>query len=121
MPLNKAPIVAQKIADNELQLLLFMEPSLAYFQGHFPDFPILPGVAQIDWAIYYGQTLLNCPNKFAGMEVIKFQEAILPNQTVSLTLKWQSDKGMLYFSFNSHGVQPVKTHSSGRIKLVNAA
>lgn len=121
MPLTKATIIEQKLTDNELQLLLFIEPSLLYFQGHFPDFPILPGVAQIDWAIYYGQTLLNCPNQFAGMEVIKFQEAILPNQTVLLSLKWDSHKGILYFSFNSHANEPVKKHSSGRIKLVSAA
>lgn len=120
MQLRKATIIEKKIDKNELQLSLFIDPSLIYFHGHFHDFPILPGVTQIDWAIYYGKKLLNCPDKFSGMEVIKFQEAILPSNTVLLNLQWNNEKGMLYFSYRSQCDGQIKKHSSGRIKLVAA-
>ena len=115
MPLRKATIIKQQRQDNELFLTLFVDPALTDFDGHFPDFPLLPGVTQIEWAIYYGKNLLNCPGKFAGMEVIKFQEPILPGSEVLLKLKWNEEKGKLYFTYSS---EQDKQYSSGRIKLV---
>lgn len=117
MSLRKATILKQQQQDNELLLTLFIDPRLTVLQGHFPEFPILPGVTQIDWAIYYGKKLLNCPEQFAGMEVIKFKEPILPKSEVLLTLKWDEQKGKLYFTYSS---SDNKQHSSGRIKLVAA-
>ena len=37
----------------ELDILL--DPALAAFDGHFPQAAILPGVAQLDWAIHFGR------------------------------------------------------------------
>src|SRR5690606_37926347 len=37
-------------------LLTFdLDPALAVFDGHFPGYPILPGVAQLDWAVRFGR------------------------------------------------------------------
>ncbi len=114
MSQRKATIIEQKIEDNEALLTLKVDGSIADFSGHFPNYPLLPGVTQIDWAIYFGKKLLNAGDKFAGMEVIKFQEPILPEQIVQLKLKWDATKEKLYFTYQSEG----KHHSSGRIKLL---
>lgn len=116
MLIRKPVIKKQQWIDDELLLTLFIDSHVADFKGHFPDFPILPGVSQIDWVIFYGQTLLHCPEQFSGMEVIKFQEPIFANSDILLSLKWDADKGKLYFKYTSIG----KQHSSGRINLVDA-
>ena len=87
------------------------------FTGHFPNHPLLPGVTQVDWAIYYGQMYLQANSVFQGMEVLKFQEPILPNTEVELELRWVKDKEKLYFAFSSKQGESVSKHSSGRILL----
>lgn len=110
----KATIIKQSVIDNSATLLLQIDSEIAYFEGHFDNYPILAGVVQLDWAIHYGKMLLSCDTLFAGMEVIKFQQPILPNTEVQLTLRWEKEKQKLYFSYTS-GVN--NNHSSGRIKL----
>jgi 3-hydroxymyristoyl/3-hydroxydecanoyl-(acyl carrier protein) dehydratase len=110
----KATIMEQKIVENSAKLLLRIEPSIVYFDGHFDNYPILAGVVQLDWAIHYGKKLLTAYSVFDGMEVIKFQQPILPNTTVLLTLRWEKEKKKLYFSYTSG---ENNNHASGRIKL----
>lgn len=109
----KATIVEQKLSVNKASLTLQIDPQLICFSGHFPHYPLLPGVTQIDWAIFYGKKLLNTGGHFAGMEVIKFQEPILPASIIELTLTWDAAKQKLHFCYHSASGQ----HSSGRIKL----
>ncbi|TEW54085.1 3-hydroxyacyl-ACP dehydratase [Psychromonas sp. RZ22] len=110
----KATILEQKVVENTATLLLQVDPEITYFQGHFENYPLLAGVVQIDWAIYYGKKLLSCDTVFAGMEVIKFQQPILPNYQVLLTLRWEKEKQKLYFSYTA---DDEVSCSSGRIKL----
>lgn len=74
-------------------------------------------MTQVDWAIYYGQKYLQANSVFKGMEVLKFQEPILPSAHVELELKWIKDKEKLYFSFSSKHDDNLSKHSSGRILL----
>ncbi|EAS45471.1 3-hydroxyacyl-ACP dehydratase [Photobacterium profundum] len=110
---RKPTIIAQRISDNSAVLTLKADADILDFQGHFSSHPLLPGVTQIDWAMHYGQTLLHANPLFAGMEVVKFQEPILPDSTVELSLTWSDEKQKLHFVYTSD----KGTHSSGRIKL----
>lgn len=114
MSQRKATLIDQQINANKVILTLQLDAEITDFEGHFPDYPLLPGVTQIDWAIFYGKKLLNTGTRFAGMEVIKFQEPILPSSIVLLTLTWDAEKEKLHFSYSSKASQ----HSSGRIKLL---
>ena len=116
----KATLLQQEITDDHATLLLQITPDIAYFEGHFNDFPLLAGVVQLDWAIYYAKQVLNVEGAFSGMEVIKFQQPILPNTNVLLTLRWEEDKQKLYFSYTSKNASDnsiENNHASGRIKL----
>lgn len=116
---NKPKIIKQTHSVDKLSLILFIQPELIYFQGHFNHFPVLAGVTQIDWAIYYGQNLLHCPKYFEGMEVIKFQVPILPDSVIELYLQWRESGQKLYFKFLGATAKDKKQYSSGRIKLSN--
>jgi acyl-coenzyme A synthetase/AMP-(fatty) acid ligase len=85
--------------------------SLFYFDGHFPDVPILPGVVQLDWAIAFGQRCFNLPPDFLGVHALKFQQVIQPEIPVVLELVYDETKSCMTFKLTS----PAGQHGSGRI------
>lgn len=113
-PRPKAPEVLEQVEDKgEWSLQLAVPPDLAYFSGHFPRTPVLPGVVQVDWALSLGQQLMNLPEKFAGMEVLKFQQLVRPGDEVQLHLRFDPTRSKLYFAYRNE----TATCSSGRILL----
>ena len=113
-PRPKGPEVLGQVREgDELRLQLAVSADLAYFNGHFPKTPVLPGVVQVDWALALGQALLDRPRRFAGMEVLKFQQLARPGDVLDLTLRFDAERAKLYFSFSNAGA----ACSSGRIVL----
>ncbi len=106
-------ILGEQQVDGEWHVQLGVPPDLAYFSGHFPTAPVLPGVVQVDWALAIAQRLMALPAKFAGMEVLKFQQLVRPGDNISLTLRFDAERSKLYFAFRN-GDAPC---SSGRILL----
>ncbi len=89
---------------------------LAVFDGHFPMQPILPGVAQVDWAIGFARECFALPARFHRLDALKFKRPVRPGTAVELTLQWQPDRGVLGFRYSSsEGV-----HASGRIVFEGA-
>ncbi|MBV4486314.1 AMP-binding protein [Pseudomonas sp. SWRI153] len=110
----KAPeVLAQAQTDGEWHLQLNVPPDLAYFSGHFPKAPVLPGVVQVEWALNLGRQLLNLTGAFAGMEVLKFQQLVRPGDEIQLHLRFDAERGKLYFAYRN----ATATCSSGRILL----
>ncbi|MCU9947143.1 acyl-CoA synthetase family protein [Pseudomonas sp. PDM13] len=108
--------LASREAYGEWQLELEVPLDLAHFSGHFPRTPVLPGVVQIDWAQQLARQLMDLPPRFAGMEVLKFQQLVRPGDRLQLSLRFDADKGKLYFAFRNGEA----ACSSGRILLVAA-
>ncbi|WP_247269325.1 MULTISPECIES: acyl-CoA synthetase family protein [Pseudomonas] len=116
-PRPKAPEVLEQVeTDGEWSLQLGVPPDLAYFSGHFPKAPVLPGVVQVEWALNLGRHLLNLSGKFAGMEVLKFQQLVRPGDEIQLHLRFDPERGKLYFAYRND----TATCSSGRILLGTA-
>ena len=113
-PRPKAPeVLEQTETDGEWSLQLSVPPDLAYFSGHFPKAPVLPGVVQVEWALNLGRQLLNLSGAFAGMEVLKFQQLVRPGDEIQLHLRFDPERGKLYFAYRND----MATCSSGRILL----
>ncbi|WP_256808361.1 acyl-CoA synthetase family protein [Pseudomonas siliginis] len=110
----KAPeVLEQSASDGEWSLQLSVPPDLAYFSGHFPKAPVLPGVVQVEWALNLGRQLLKLDGGFAGMEVLKFQQLVRPGDEIQLHLRFDAERGKLYFAYRND----TATCSSGRILL----
>lgn len=110
-------VLDEKKDDNVIVLTLFVSDELDYFKGHFPKAPILAGVVQLHWAIEYAREKLDLSDaEVKNVEVLKFKDVIVPNQTLVLSLTKKSDEKFL-FSFQSDKGQ----HSSGRIVLESAS
>lgn len=85
------------------------------FRGHFPGQPVLPGVAQIHWAVRTAQRHLSCRGRFSGLEALKFRRLIVPPADIELDLDWADDTGLLGFRYTSAGDRRVC--SSGRLRF----
>lgn len=94
-------------------LELVVPAELLYFDGHFSVAPVLPGVVQVDWAIHYGRRYLALAGAFKGINALKFQQMIRPDQPVQLELAHDAAKGSLNFRYFSD----AGAHASGRILL----
>ena len=94
-------------------LELTVPANLLYFDGHFSIAPVLPGVVQVDWAIHYGRRHFGLEPGFKGINALKFQQMIRPEQPVQLELVHEVAKAQLHFRYFSD----VGAHASGRILL----
>ena len=97
----------------QARILLRLQPDLFWFQGHFPEYTLLPGVTQLNWVMHYAKKMFHFTAVFKSMEVIKFQTPLFPNEVIELTLSWQPELQKLSFQYHSKG----KLASSGKITL----
>jgi acyl-coenzyme A synthetase/AMP-(fatty) acid ligase len=95
----------------QAQLTLVLDPALIVFDGHFPQFPILPGVAQLDWAVRFGREAFAINTAFLRMDALKFQQVARPGLPLQLHLEWRPEKATLQFRY----VSELGTHASGRV------
>lgn len=98
--------------DIQRALLELVVPStLFYFDGHFTQAPVLPGVVQVDWAIRYGREHFAVAPGFRGIHALKFQQVVRPDVPFQLELKYDSASCTLHFRYFSDAGQ----HAGGRI------
>ena len=110
-PVLPLVILLKQVGPRSLQLTLRVPANLLYFDGHFPEVPILPGVVQVDWALYFAHENLAIPDEFCGLQALKFQQVIRPEMDVVLDLAYEETKQSLQFNYSSAAGQ----HASGRV------
>ena len=76
-----------------------------YFQGHFPDFPILPGViiieamAQTGGLFVFAQNPEEAVNKnlfFSGIDKARFRKPVIPGDQMIIELEMLKHRGQLW-------------------------
>lgn len=110
-------ILDQKILDQtlnkqQLRCLLWVDPQLEYFTGHFPGQPILPGVVQLDWSLKLAAQQWPAAmheTNFSGAQNLKFKSPIVPAELLQLVLSQQ--QGKLDFIFST----PTEVRSQGTL------
>lgn len=90
---------------------LQIQPQLRVLEGHFPGAALVPGVAQLHWVVSLATQAFGLEGHFADAQVLKFQQPILPGDTVELRLQWQAQSGSLQFALSS----ARGAHASGRL------
>ena len=79
------PVVLEWSAtDAALSAKLTFPPDTECFKGHFPGYPILPGVAQLYFLRHFAKQAFADFPETATYRRLKFQKIILPSRTVSL-------------------------------------
>ena len=110
---NQHPwLLDQQAGEQSLRCLLWVDPLLEYFAGHFPGHPILPGVVQLDWSLQLAA--LHWPATAAasqciGVQNLKFKLPVHPAELLELVLTQQP--GKIAFTFSS----PSEVRSQGTL------
>jgi 3-hydroxymyristoyl/3-hydroxydecanoyl-(acyl carrier protein) dehydratase len=95
----------------QIILQLDIDADIHWFDGHFPDAPVLPGVTQLDWAVHYSRQYFPQLAQVQAVEVLKFQHMIRPGQQLQLVLDYRAESTTL-FSYSRSGEKVA----SGRLK-----
>ena len=82
-----------------------------YFQGHFPEMPIMPGVLQVEALAQTGAVAILCKEEFngriavfAGIDKCKFKRPVVPGDVLTLKTEITALRGPVGMG---HGVASV--------------
>jgi acyl-coenzyme A synthetase/AMP-(fatty) acid ligase len=111
--------------DTDALATLDIHAGLTVFDGHFEVAPILPGVAQLDWALSLGRECFSLPQHFVRLEALKFVRPVQPGTALYMALQFKprlADASLCSLSFRlySHegadasGAATPNEHASGR-------
>lgn len=88
---------------------------LEYFDGHFPQLALLPGVVQIGWAVELARSHLMLESavldRFRALSTVKFMRVLQPGASVRLRLSADAANRELEFEYRDGDV----TCSTGRV------
>ena len=110
-------VLGRQALERRIRLQLRLPEDLFYFDGHFPQVPVLPGVVQIDWAMRFAEENFGPLPRISRIEALKFFEVLTSNREVALTLAYDAAGRSLSFSYDAGETR----HSSGRVALGDAS
>jgi acyl-coenzyme A synthetase/AMP-(fatty) acid ligase/3-hydroxymyristoyl/3-hydroxydecanoyl-(acyl carrier protein) dehydratase len=86
-PASAPRVLAEERGADRLARELEVPADLVYFDGHFPVYPVLPGVAQLAWVMDAARVLLGCEPRVARLEALKFASPVRPEDRLRLELE----------------------------------
>lgn len=97
----RSPLVSelQRVGGHGLSCRVRVPYDLEIFDGHFPTFPILPGVVQVGWAVELARTHMHAGGRFMGVTATKFRRLVRPGMDLALTLEYRPEPAELRFEY----------------------
>ena len=111
---NVAEPIMQNITKTDTEFvadLTFLKDS-SYFNGHFPEHPILPGVIQMHFVLSFIKQYFNKDANDYHILKLKFSNLILPDSCVHFELKRNSENEFTFSYVNGD-----KKYSCGKIAI----
>lgn len=90
-----------KVEHHSMELHFKVDERLPFFEGHFPQWPILPGVAQVHLVIEEAHRYLKTPQEVDCISNLKFMSIIRPKTQLMLTCLFDSESMKMKFSLTS--------------------
>lgn len=113
-PMKSPAIIAATTTSDISTFSLDISDNLECLKGHFEKFPLVPGVAQLQWAIDIGLNHLGiAKGRFSSMEQVKFRDFLKPNQIIDLEITRNSENNSLKFKY----LKGDSIFSTGTIKF----
>ena len=102
--------------ENRIERRLRVPENLPFLEGHFTDFPVVPGTVQLGWAIAASQDLLGCPAAVRCVEALKFPTLMRPGDGALLRVEVSADGTRLRFGIETPG-DAARVFASGRFTI----
>ena len=99
--------------ENSVAVEFSIPPDSSYFDGHFPEFSLLPAVAQVELIIRFAAEYLGTGIDISEMRRVKFTQFILPNAPLLLRL----EKGEKNITFKIFSPTDESLYSSGTLAV----
>ncbi|MBQ0778639.1 MAG: AMP-binding protein, partial [Pseudomonas sp.] len=104
--------LAETVTSQDVRLLTLEVPEkLIYLDGHFDQFPLVPGVVLVQWAMLLAQQAFGERPGFQGIDQLKFQRPL--RSGMRFTLELSKRENGFGFAYKSDEGQ----HAGGRIRL----
>lgn len=111
---RKLPLVHDANASNhELTIEFEVPESLVYVEGHFPDFPLVPGVVQVNWVLHFLEEQVGIRGDLNKIDVLKFNSMLRPGDRGRLEVEVDPSEGQVAFEYLSDS----DLISSGRLDM----
>ncbi|TJY58293.1 acyl-CoA synthetase [Sinimarinibacterium sp. CAU 1509] len=98
MPALEPRVISVERVDGAVELALNVPASLACFPDHFPNYPMLPGVLQIGWAVDAARREFAVSGAARRIVGLKFMQPIRPGADIALRLERMAP-GEIRFSY----------------------
>lgn len=121
MPVNLHDIVDETVlekADNKVVLKFEIPSSSDFFDGHFPEFKLLPAVAQFEIITRFSRKYFGTQRYVPSIKRIKFSAPIRPDSVIRLELTHNADKGSVSFTMADFN-DAEKVYSSGSFNVID--
>lgn len=107
-------ILKYHLEGNKLTVKIVIPATSDYYDGHFPEFKLLPAVVQIDLILRFFRGFMKLPTTIEKMQRIKFLSPIFPEHPVTIEETYSPDTGKLAFKITG---EDDKNCSGGTIVL----
>lgn len=102
---------------NKLELEFVIPSSSDFFDGHFPEFKLLPAVAQFELVTRFCKKYFGTQRYVPRINRIKFSAPIRPDTRVHLSLTYNMEKGSMTYQLEDAD-KPGKIYSSGSFTVL---
>lgn len=120
MAQNVHDITNEKILlreDNKISLEFIIPATSDFFDGHFPEFKLLPAVAQFEVITRFSRKYFGTQRYIPNIKRIKFSAPILPDSKIKLDLEHKVEKETVTFNMaDSDNAEHV--YSSGSFSVI---
>lgn len=103
--------------DDKITLDFVIPASSDFFDGHFPEFKLLPAVAQFEVITRFSRKYFNTQRYIPNIKRIKFSAPILPGTRIRLDLTKNTVKGTVSFTMADFD-NADKVYSSGSFSFI---
>lgn len=120
MNANLHDIVDEQIVakeDGKISLEFVIPVTSDFFDGHFPEYKLLPAVAQFEVVTRFSRKYFGTQRYVPNIKRIKFSAPIRPDTKVHLDLTYKSDKRLVQFNLADADIEG-KVYSSGSFTVI---
>ncbi len=120
MTFNDHDIKNEKVinkTDNEISLEFVIPASSDFYDGHFPQYKLLPAVAQFEVITRFSRKYFGTQRYVPNIKRIKFSAPIKPETKIHLDLVYKKEKSTVTFNMADADVEG-KVYSSGSFAVL---